>query len=84
MSEYQLLSESLTNALALAHAALDKPTAQNAERARSHAAQVWPQIKRLSRAQLTLGEAAHVATLLRQLRQVLAAVEREQAFSQAG
>jgi hypothetical protein len=84
MSEFQLLADSLTNALALAHAALDKPTVKNAERARSHAAQVWPRIKRLSRAQLTLGEAQQIAVLLRELRQVLAAVEREQAFSQAG
>lgn len=84
MSEYQLLSDSLTNALALAHAALAKPTAKNAQLARSHAAEVWPQIKRLSRAQLTLGEAERIATLLRELRQVLAAVEREQAFSQVG
>lgn len=84
MSEYRLLAEALSNALALAHAALAAPTGKNAERARGEAARVWPRIKRLGRAQLTLGEAEHVALLLRELRQVLAAVDRERAFSQAG
>ena len=45
---------------------------------------MWPLIRRLKRVQLTLGQAEHVAILVKQLRGVLAGVARDGAFSKAG
>jgi hypothetical protein len=83
MDDFRVLSESLTSALAVAHAALDAPTEKNAERARRHADDVWPRIRKLTRVQLTLGQAEEVAVLVKQLRAVLAALDRECAASLA-
>jgi hypothetical protein len=84
MTDPESLRHFLETALAFAHAALDDPSDDQVARARRYAEDVMPRIERLRRLEFTLSEARQVALLLKQLRSVLAVVERRHALAQTG
>jgi hypothetical protein len=79
MSDNLSLTRFLENALAVAHAALDEPTSGRVAQARRYAAEVRLRIKR-PRRQFTLGEAAQIARLLKQLHIVHGAIDGAQSL----
>jgi hypothetical protein len=79
MTETQSMKNFLERTLALAHAALEEPTAERVASARRHAAEVFPRLRRIEKYAMTLGEARQLAELITELRSVIAAVEAPRA-----
>jgi len=75
MSETESIKHFLERTLALAHAALEEPTAERVASARRHAAEVFPRLRRIDRYGMTLSEARQLAELITELRTVIAAVD---------
>jgi hypothetical protein len=73
------LRQLVERALAFAHAAVDEPTDDRVTLARLSAEDALARVPKLD---LTLGEARHIVLLVKQLRAVLAVVERRTAASQ--
>jgi hypothetical protein len=75
MTVTESMKSYLERTLALAHAALEEPTAERVSRARRYAADVFPRLRRMEHYAMTLGEARQLAELITQLRSVIAAVD---------
>jgi hypothetical protein len=79
MREVNRVQQLLERALAFAHAALEEPTEEREQYARRCARELMPEVTRARRRAMTLGEARQLVLRMRQLRAVLAAVERQSA-----
>ncbi len=76
MREIDRIQGLLERALAFAHAALEDPSEERVGFARRCARELMPEVTRARRRAMTLGEARQLVLRMRQLRTVLAALER--------